>query len=39
MRDETSHNQRDGGPVRDAVRSQVVQAEGERVDKQPGHRF
>lgn len=37
VRNETSHNQREGGPVRDATRAQVVQAEEERVQEQPGH--
>lgn len=37
MRDEACHDQREGGPVWDAARTQIVQAEGERIEKQPRH--
>lgn len=37
MHDETCHDQRDSRPVWDAERAQVVQTEGERVEKQPSH--
>lgn len=37
MRDKSRQEQREGRPVRDAARAQVVQGEGERVEEQPDH--
>lgn len=35
--EKASHNQWEGSPVWDAARAQVVQAEEEHIDEQPGH--
>lgn len=37
MRGQSCQDQREGRPIRDAAYAQVVQAEGERVEEQPGH--
>jgi len=39
MRGQSRHDQRQGCPIRDAARAQIVQAESERVEEQPGHRL